>query len=181
MLAIVNSIVHLSASDDPAVYAEAIQRRIHVLARAHNLLAHRGWEEVSLSEVLGGLLGHLDPSRVAFSGAPVMISPHAVQPISLATHELADNAVRHGALSARDGTVDVTWTDFDTEGSLELHWRERGGPPPVANPHRGFGGSIIAGMVELQLHGEMKRAWTPDGLLVLLRLPATSLIASKDK
>ena len=175
MLAIVNSIVHLSSSDDPAIYAEAIQRRIHVLARAHNLLAHRGWKEVSLSEVLVGLLGHLDPSRVAFNGARVMISPHAVQPISLAAHELADNALRHGALSESNGTVDVTWTDFDPNGRLELHWRERGGPPPPANPPRGFGGSIIAGMVELQLHGELKREWTPDGLFVLVRLPGQSL------
>jgi len=76
VLAVVNSIVRLSRADNAVRYADAIQRRVQVLAQAHGLLAEHGWKEVSLFEVMQGLLGHLDPRRAAFQGAPVMIFPN---------------------------------------------------------------------------------------------------------
>ena len=171
VLAIVNSLVHLSHANDPAKQTEAIQRRIHVLARAHSLLSHRSWQEVELSEVMAGLLGHLNPARVAFNGDHVMISPHAIQPLALATHELADNAVKHGSLSVPAGTLDVAWTDSEADGRVALHWRERGGPTPVSTGVDGFGGMIITRMLELQLHGQVQREWTEEGLFLIIRLP----------
>lgn len=46
VLAIVDSLVRLSRSDDPDRYAAAVQQRIQALADAHTLLAERRWREV---------------------------------------------------------------------------------------------------------------------------------------
>ena len=55
-LAVVNSIVRLSRADDAARYADAIQKRVAVLAQAHTLLAERGWVELPLHEVIADQL-----------------------------------------------------------------------------------------------------------------------------
>jgi PAS domain S-box-containing protein len=52
VLAVVGGIVRLSRSEEPVRYARAIQERVEVLAHAHTLLAERGWQEVSLEQVI---------------------------------------------------------------------------------------------------------------------------------
>ena len=64
-----------------------------------------------------------------------------VQALALVLHELATNAVKHGALSTPEGRVRVGWKVEESDGirRLRLRWEERGGPrvePPAA---RGFG------------------------------------------
>ncbi|MEL6098673.1 histidine kinase, partial [Stenotrophomonas maltophilia] len=47
--------------------------------------------------------------------------------LSLAIHELASNALRHGALTHEDGRIEVTW-DLQVQAGqpwLGLHWGER--------------------------------------------------------
>jgi two-component sensor histidine kinase len=56
----------------------------------------------------------------------------------LALHELATNAVAHGALSTPGGTVSVTCKDT-SEGAV-VEWMEPGGPRLLVPPARpGFG------------------------------------------
>ena len=71
---------------------------------------------------------------------------------------------------------------FPTAGS---RWRGAKEPAGVSSyagekwaaPHRpailaeGFGGAMISGTVERQLRGQLEREWTPDGLLVIVRVP----------
>lgn len=49
------------------------------------------------------------PGQVRCQGSVIALSPKAVQPISLLVHELATNAVKHGALSSLEGRGEVSW------------------------------------------------------------------------
>ncbi len=173
VLAVVGGIVRLSRSDEPARYANAIQERVQVLARAHSLLAERGWREVGLEQIIRAQLDRSIADRFTLSGPDLMIAAIAVQPISLVLHELIDNARVHGALSVPAGKVDVRWRGGPAYGGFELRWREVGGPAFPAAPSKGFGTAMIAGMIERQLRGRVERDWVDSGLTLVITAPGT--------
>jgi two-component sensor histidine kinase len=59
----------------------------------------------------------------------------------MAFHELATNAVKHGALSAKDGRICITWVINRAENGEQvlLRWRERGVSIEQPTVRRGFG------------------------------------------
>jgi PAS domain S-box-containing protein len=173
VLAVVGGIVRLSRADEPVRYARAIQERVEVLARAHTLLAERGWQEVSLEQIIRQQIAPPRLERVVLSGPELMVSAIAVQPVALVIHELLDNALHHGALSVPAGKVDVCWDRGREYGAFELSWREVGGPAPPTEPRRGFGTAMIAGMIERQLRGRVERAWVDQGLTIKMSAPGT--------
>ena len=179
-LAVVNSIVRLSRADDAARYADAIQKRVAVLAEAHTLLAERGWGEIPLHEVIADQLRRLDAARISFDGDLVMISALFVQPVALTIHELLDNAVRHGALSVPHGTLDVSWTRSEGYGGFDLRWQEAGVPSRDADPLDGFGGAMISAMVEKQLRGHVEREWADRRLMIVVRIPGETAGRKQD-
>ncbi len=71
------------------------------------------------------------------------------QPLAMAVHELATNAIKHGALSAPGGCVEVAWSlDNGPSGTLRLRWAKKGGPPVTGYPiRRGFGTRVLDGVV----------------------------------
>jgi two-component system CheB/CheR fusion protein len=74
-----------------------------------------------------------------------MLSAKNAQNFSLALHELATNALKHGALSCAGGNVSIVWTVANNGGgaALKFQWQERGGPPVLGLSHRGFGTSLL--------------------------------------
>jgi two-component sensor histidine kinase len=143
-LAVVQSAVRMTPKTDPEAFAAPVEGRVLALARAHNLLAERRWEGVDLGELLRGELGPFVPAgaggaggeRVLLDGPPVTLAPDAAQAISMAVHELATNATKHGALSVATGRVAIArWIDTGA-GMLRLRWREAGGPPLAGAPAR---------------------------------------------
>jgi two-component sensor histidine kinase len=136
-LAVVQSVLRLTKADDPRGYARAVEGRIAALARAHNLLARNTWAGAGLRAILaqelapylaGGDDGATPSGRARLDGRPVTLAPGAAQPVSMALHELATNAAKHGALSVPDGRVAVVWWVEPAGGALRLRWTERGGP-----------------------------------------------------
>lgn len=94
-------------------------------------------------------------------------------PVALLLHELATNALKHGALSRPDGRVVVSWA---TDGpDLRVDWRETMPLPADARgfaaPAPGFGTGMIDRLIGAT-EGRIERAWTPDGLHVRVLLPA---------
>ena len=48
--------------------------------------------------------------------------------LALVLHELATNAVKYGALSCPDGSVQLSWEIAnERENELIMQWRDRGG------------------------------------------------------
>jgi PAS domain S-box-containing protein len=150
------------------------QARVLALAGAHRLITEGGWRSTSLGDLLRVLLSpYLD--RVTLEGPDVFLEPDPSFALSSAVHELATNASKYGSLSGPAGRLELSWAVNRSEQgmSLELTWRERGGPPPRRGRHSGVGSRLIGMVVERQLGGEVHRAFTPEGLEARLVIPLT--------
>ncbi|UEM06944.1 PAS domain S-box protein (plasmid) [Skermanella rosea] len=171
-LAVVQSIMQLSRSDDPAAFIEAVQGRVAAMARVHTLLATTRWSgadlEVMLQAELEALAGN---GRVGLSGTPVSVVAEAAQAISIVLHELATNAAKHGALSVPAGRVAVSWSVDPGDGKLVVDWREEGGPPVSPPTRSSFGTFVIDRTIKGQLRGDLSRDWRRTGLCLRMTLP----------
>lgn len=180
VLAVAQAMLRLTRADDIEQYVSAVEGRIGALARIHTQVAENRWDGAELGELLRQGLApfRCDDGRFAGSGEPAFLTPVAAQTIGILVHELATNAVKHGALSTDEGTVHVNW-ETDPDGNLTLHWRERGGPP-VAKPERqSFGMRVIERNVPDQLGGESSIDWDPDGLLYVFTIPAKFIVRQR--
>lgn len=131
------------AQPHPTLFHEDFSARLIALAGAHNLLSEAGWETVSLEHVVDRALAPFMEAapRIHRGGPPVELDSARAIHLALCLHELATNALKHGALSTADGVVQIAWTIPDaTTPLVDIAWIERGGPPVPASPSRtGFG------------------------------------------
>jgi PAS domain S-box-containing protein len=172
-LTVVHAIVKLTTAESTAQYVEAITGRLDALARAHGMLAKGSWTGGDLRQIIDEeLIGFQRTGQVGFDGPKVTLSVKSVQPFSMLFHELATNAVRHGALSVDGGTVAVRW-EVDQRGALLLHWTEAGGPAVAAPDRQGFGSSLIESLGD-QLRSRQTSNWLPGGLHFTIELPAAA-------
>jgi PAS domain S-box-containing protein len=171
-LALVQSIVRLTRSDNIKSYIAAVDGRIAALARAHTLLAQSRWQGADLARLVDEELAPYcadAPERITAAGPDVSLEPRTAQTLALALHELSTNAAKYGALSVMSGQVGVSW-ELQPD-SLFLRWTESGGPCPQTPPSPGFGIRVISASVERQLAGEAAFHWRPEGLHCSLRVP----------
>jgi PAS domain S-box-containing protein len=171
-LAVVQSIVHLTRSDNIKQFVAAVEGRIQALARAHSLLSESRWRGANIVTLAHDELAPYrtsDLERVKISGRDFSLEPPAAQALALALHELATNASKYGALSSPSGSVQVAWEPAGD--GLELRWAEHGGPKiehPVAS---GFGMRVIKAGIESQLGGAVTFDWRRDGLQCRVGIP----------
>lgn len=179
LLAVVQSVLRLTPRGRPEEFAAAVERRVAALARAHTLLAERGWTAADLAAVAARELGGLPPGTVRLEGPPAALVASAVQPVAMALHELATNACKHGALSRPEGHVSLRWRLDRETASLRLTWTESGGPSVAAPPsRRGFGSRMIEATLEGQLGGSLVQQWQESGLRVEIALPTARVLAA---
>ena len=175
-LAVAQSLVRLTRAESIQEYVAKVQGRIAALARGHKLLADNRWEGADLREIL---IDELAPfgGRIHFEGPPVRLLASAVQPVSLILHELAANAIYHGALSVPGGSVKVSWVP-EAE-SLRIRWCESDGPPvtePTARGRHGLGSRLIKGTAVDQLGADIDVEWAIAGLCMTLTMPRGAFI-----
>jgi PAS domain S-box-containing protein len=176
VLAVVQGLVQLTDARDPAAFKRAVAGRIAALARAHTLLAEDRWHGADLRTLLTGELApFLGERRAALDGPPVALPPGATQPVAMAIHELATNALKYGALSAAAGHLAVSWrlaARADGVPLLRLRWAETGGPPVRGAPERrGFGSRVLDGTLRAQLGGQVSLRWEAAGLICEVEVP----------
>src|SRR5262245_31094727 len=150
------------------------EARVLALANAHRLITEGGWKSTSLGELLNTLLAaFLD--RISFNGPNVFLEPDPTFGLSMAVHELATNASKHGSLSVGSGRVELSWSVTRTEQGLTLvlDWKESRGPAPRRSRRQGFGSRLINMVIERQLNGQVEQSFAPDGLRARLTVPLT--------
>ena len=120
-LAVVQSVLTLTRTEDPAAFKKAVMGRIAAMALAHTLLARESWNGADLRALLGEELaayrggGGLE-AAVQLDGPLVGLAPGAAQAVAMAIHELATNAAKYGALSRPGGHVSITWSKDPATG-----------------------------------------------------------------
>ena len=175
MLTVVNAMARQTLASNPApdVFSEKFIRRIDALGRTHALLSREQWGAVQMADIARESLEHYlveDKKRVVLKGPPVALDPKTAVALGIVFHELATNAVKHGALSNHTGTVSVSWT-FDDEQAVALQWEENGGPEASPPSRVGFGSRLIKLELTHELHGEVELIYDKCGLRVTMEFP----------
>ena len=190
LFAMVPSLVKLSMRNGGDINAvhKAITGRVAALSRANSLsLRPSGLSEgVSLDAIIAVVLdrGQQD-ERIVSSGPPVRLATRAYNAVALTLHELATNALTHGALCEPGGRLRIAWAieeeardgamPEDATGCLRLLWTETGGPHIDAAPRkRGFGTTTVDKLIASQ-GGTIEREWRLHGLSVTMDLPLYDL------
>jgi len=173
-LATVQSLAWQSARKGvpPEVAQQRFQERLLSLSRTHNLLNETRWESASLRTILQT---ELEPhgsgeAHYILRGPDLDLPPKVAVVLGMVIHELTTNAMKYGALSNPQGSVEVEWSAGGT-GALELHWTEKGGPPVRTPEGTGFGSRLIEQAVTRELQGQIQVSFDPSGLRCRLTIP----------
>ncbi|HLK26384.1 MAG TPA: HWE histidine kinase domain-containing protein [Caulobacteraceae bacterium] len=167
-LTVVQSLLRLAHAESIDAFRGVLEGRIMALARAQTVLANLRWEGGSLAELIEGELSMIEPSRLRIEGPTVMLPAAFVQPMSMLVHELATNALKHGALSGCGGRLAVEW-NVAPEADLTLTWAEECGSAVSPPTREGFGYQLI-GQLAQQMSCRIERAWSPSGLTAQLKV-----------
>jgi two-component sensor histidine kinase len=175
-LAMVQSIAAqtLRSGEAPDRFPEAFQARLQALAQAHDLLTRGQWQGTSLRELAElTLRPHAGGQRVRIEGPGVALAPGVAVPLHLALHELATNAVKHGALSDGGGSVDLSWrvVGDGATPALRIDWLETGGPSVAPPGRRGFGSRLIERGLAHELDGEVGLEFDRAGVRCRVTVP----------
>ena len=108
--------------------------------------------------------------RLTVEGEPYALAPQLAQSVAMALHELTTNAVKHGALSAPDGGVAVSWSAPGDGQAPVITWRESGGPPVVEPARRGLGANLLERALLGVKGGRTEIDWRPEGVICRLWL-----------
>jgi two-component sensor histidine kinase len=179
LLAVVQSVLRLTRATTIEGYVDALQGRILALGRAHSLLSESRWEGADLHRLIDEELAPYmrgSSARAHADGPAVVLTAPAAQAIAMAIHELATNAVKHGAL-AWNGHVTATWA-IDPSSGLTFTWLESGGAAIAPPTRNGTGKRLIERVVRDQLDGKTTFEWRPEGLRFTLRVPGGNLARS---
>jgi PAS domain S-box-containing protein len=157
-------------------------RRLQALATAHEVLARETWEGAPIRslirEQLTPFVSAAD-AAIELAGPETYLSADAAQMVGLAIHELATNAVKHGAWSVPSGKVRVSWAienhAQNEEGVLRVVWSERGGPTVSTPSRKGFGHVVLYELVPKSLNGTVEAEYTEGGFSWSASFPAASL------
>ena len=122
----------------------SVLSRLRSLAQAHVMLIEKEWNGADIGEVVRTEMSPYG-ERVTIEGPSLILTSQVAQNFALAVHELATNAVKHGALSNLSGRVRISWTVAQPNGHqhFTFRWQEQGGPPVREPVQKGFGSTVL--------------------------------------
>jgi two-component sensor histidine kinase len=169
----------------PEKLVEELESRLRAMARSQDLLVTGQWQGASIDNVVRA---QLEPfavrDRCEIVGAPIMISPTAVQYLGMALYELATNSIKYGALGAPGGRAVISWSLVQAgEGGkgpeFQFEWRELNGPGVRESASSGFGRKVLEQLVSFALEGRSTLIFHPTGVSWALFAPAGSVLPGK--
>jgi PAS domain S-box-containing protein len=164
------------ASDSFAEFKEAFSSRLAAIARSHTILTTADWQTAPLAGLLQAEIDTLPPSaasRIILEGPPLDLPANLAIVLSMAIHELAGNAIRHGSLSIPEGEVSVRW---DLRGNndlkcLSFEWVEQDGPPVTEPSQTGYGTILLTKVLPAQADASSSLAFNTSGVAYRLEAP----------
>jgi len=178
-IAAVMSLVGLSRQDAQSTdaFVETLNGRLHALSVAHSTLAKSHWNGAWMRDILMLTLQPymIGPTeRIHFEGPDVELPGMLARPMCMVIHELATNAVKHGALTVENGSIVITTLLSDDKNTVHLSWKERGADPISSDIKRGTGTSLLEGLVGHEMNGVIAMDYATDGLVCEIDLPLDS-------
>jgi two-component sensor histidine kinase len=173
MLAAIQAVIHLTQAGSVPEFKRAIEGRVSALSRAHALLSSGQWEGADLRRIVHDELAQHsggETLRVSVEGPPLTVPAQLAQSLALIVHELATNALKHGAIGRPERRIDLRWWRAPGDRLL-IRWTESGGAAVQPPSRKGFGISIIEGAVRQQLRGTLEMDWREDGLRCEIEVP----------
>lgn len=178
-LAMVQGMANATANSaqDLTHFKETFARRIASLAMTHALLTDAKTQSTTLSRLVRQELEALGMAeRLDLTGSDLLLPSELAVPIGMAMHELATNALKHGALRDDAGRISVHCVLTDESG--EIVWSETGGPVVQPPERRGFGAQLLDRVIGAQLGASTTRVFSPEGVSVTITIPREKLIAN---
>lgn len=166
----------------PESLAETLLGRLTALSAAHKAIMRHNWAHAAMPDLVALALEPFEAraSRISAEGPDLQLAPQIGLILALALHELATNALKHGALSVPAGLVSLSWEScaISDQPAFRMLWRETGGPAVAGRSARtGFGTNLLEqGM--LWYGGETVLDFAPSGLEAQLLLPCTPIGAA---
>lgn len=154
-------------------FADGLDGRIRALSATHDLLTKSDWGTTPIRSVVEAELipyAQDGDHEIELLGPDIALAPNDALSLGLATHELATNAAKYGALSKSGGKVAVHW-NLVSDGLVRIEWRESGGPPVTTARGRGFGTDLIERIVAHELKNPVDLEFDPAGVRCVLRIP----------
>lgn len=169
-LAAVQSVAVQTLRDegDMAQARDLFIERLLALSSTHNLLVRRAWESACLHELAEATLRAYG-RPYAITGPDLQLDPNFVVSLGMALHELATNALKHGAWRGA-GRVDVEVSET-ADGEVSIVWRETGGGAVAPPTRRGFGSRLLERGVARELGGRVTLDFARSGLVCAIRVP----------
>lgn len=144
--------------------------RLLALSSTHSLLVRRAWENACLRELAETTLRPYGrPYSVV--GPDLQLDPNYAVSLGMALHELATNALKHGAWRGA-GRVDVEVVEL-AGGEISVTWRETGGAVVSPPTRRGFGSRLLERGVARELGGKVVLDFAATGLVCAIHVPAS--------
>jgi len=178
LLTVVHSLVGFSRRQvsNGSDFADDFAQRIRALATAHDLILvdpdrPRPGQKTSLGQLVEAILRpyRLD-GHISFGGSSLLVGANAVTTLALLLHELATNAIKHGALSS-GGTLDIAIEPQNNK--TRILWREAGVPQRDDGP-KGLGTGLLKVAI-MAIDGRLERHWDADILTITIDIPNETL------
>ncbi len=183
-LAVVKSIAQRTAESSDSVdeMAAHLSGRLEAFARVQSAVTRNPDAGVNLRSLIDDeLLAHAahEGNGLAVNGPEVALRPKAAESVSLALHELATNAVKHGALSNHNGgKIAIKWklNGRGGERDLSFEWAETNGNGSLPEPTRhGFGMELLTRILPYDLGAKTNVEFRDNGLRFQMDLPSQHL------
>ncbi|WP_247654227.1 MULTISPECIES: PAS domain-containing protein [Microvirga] len=192
LIVVVRSIADrtLATSSSLDEFRGRFRDRMGALGRVNGLLSQLNerdrisFDELIRTELAGhGVVDGEGHEQVTLEGPKgIRLRSATVQSFALGLHELATNAVKHGALSRPEGRLAIRWglvPGQDGEPRLRVEWQESGvtvPPPARGQPYRrGSGRELIERSLPYQLGADTSYELTPEGVRCTITLPISTM------
>jgi two-component sensor histidine kinase len=115
MLATIQAIARRTRAKSQTLdeFAKSFEDRLAAIARTHALLSRTRTSTIDIRKLLSQELavhGAVEGENLRQRGPEISIPAKQAEVLSMAIHELATNAVKHGALSMENGHIDIRGT-----------------------------------------------------------------------
>jgi PAS domain S-box-containing protein len=172
LVAVIRALLTSSLPKDDqvaAAVAEKFMARLQALQSAGDLVMAANWRDVDIRDIVANVLEPFmdaQKARFAIDGPSLLLHEQTAGGIALASHELATNALKYGALSVPEGKITVRWW-VEAAGEDERvvwEWTERNGPKVAMPDREGFGVRVIRSAIVRERENVVELKFETDGV-----------------